>query len=192
MGFEVALDAGFDPSESIYVNSPGRYHLAVVDVDEDGLRLGGANNKGEMVVDFEVLAGSAPGQEGLRHRTYFTKTVKAAGRLHRIAIAAGLITEDQINKLKEAGKSPLYEFERDLKGKQIFGEIAETEFENKKKLKIEWGMFHLASKGCVDKVRWPRNETMVARSGVKMPDAKPADKKPDSKPAPSPLDDVTL
>lgn len=169
MGFEVPIGADFDPTDSVYVSSPGRYHLAIVDCDEDGMRIGGKNNKGEMVVEFEVLSGSTPNQEGLRHKSYFTKSPAAAWRIMRLALAGGLITADEVNKLKEQGKFPVLEFERDLKGRQIFGELAESEYNGKTTIKLEGGMYHLASKSCENKVRWPRNEAMILRSGVKMP-----------------------
>lgn len=191
MGFEVPLDSGFDPTDSVYVSSPGRYHVAVVDVDEDGLRIGGKNNKGEMVVEFEVLAGSAPGMEGLRHRTYCTKSAAAAWKLHRLALAAGMITEDEIEAHKKASTFPRYEFERDLKGKQLFVEIVNSEYNGKVTPKIEFGIYHLASKQCIDKNRWPRNEIMIGKSGVKMLETKPANK-PQDKPAPKPGNDDDL
>lgn len=171
MGFEVPIGSDFDPSDSVYLNSPGRYHLIVVDCDEDGMRLGGRNNKGEMVVEFECLAGSVPNQEGMRHRSYFTKSAAAAWKIMRLALAAGLITADEVEQHKKAGTYPCLEFERDLKGKQIFAELVENTNPNNGKVtaRIEGGMYYLSSKQCVNKGRWPRNEAMVAKSGIKMP-----------------------
>jgi hypothetical protein len=190
MGFEVPVASDFDPSDSVFVTVPMRAHLAIVDCDEDGTRLGGKNNKGEMVVEFEVIAGTVSGQEAMRHRSYFTKSAAAAWRIHRLAIAAGLITSEQVEAHKKNNTMPVYEFERDLKGRQIFADMVEAENPNngKKSIKIEGGLYHLASRTCLDKVRWPRNEAMVARSGVTMPTpiqqpAVTAKHQPASKPA---------
>lgn len=171
MGFEVPIGSDFDPSDSVYLNSPGRYHLIVVDCDEDGMRLGGRNNKGEMVVEFECLAGSVPNQEGMRHRSYFTKSAAAAWKIMRLALAAGLITAEEVERHKQAGTYPCLEFERDLKGKQIFAEAVENTNPHNGKVsaRIEGGMYYLSSKQCVNKSRWPRNEAMVTKSGIKMP-----------------------
>lgn len=171
MGFEVPIGSDFDPSDSVYLNSPGRYHLIVVDCDEDGMRLGGRNNKGEMVVEFECLAGSVPNQEGMRHRSYFTKSAAAAWKIMRLALAAGLITAEEVERHKQAGTYPMLEFERDLKGKQIFAELVENTNPNNGKVtaRIKGGMYFLASKQCANKTRWPRNEAMITKSGIKMP-----------------------
>jgi len=188
MGFEVPVGSDFDPSDSVYLSSPGRYHLAIVDCDEDGMRLGGKNNKGEMVVEFEVLAGSVPNQEGLRHRSYFTKSAAAAWKILRLALAAGLITADEVEKCKAESRFPLIEFERDLKGKQMFAELVENTNPNNGKVsaRIEGGMFNLTSKQVENKIRWPRNEAMILKSGVKMPELKASDKKPQEKAADKP------
>lgn len=191
MGFEVIVKDDFDPSDSVYLQSIGRYHFAVVDVDEDGLRLGDGNDKGSMIVVVECLAGSVPNQEGLQHKIYFTKSKDAAWRILRFSLAVGLITAEEIEKCKASGKFPMIEFARDAKGRQFFGELEENDYNNKITAKIKGGFFHLASKQCTDKVRWPRNEAMVAKSGVKMPESKPVTK-PNEKPAAKPTADDDL
>ncbi len=63
-------------------------------------------------------------------------------------------------------------------GTQLFAEIELGSYENKQGVKvesrkIEGGFHRLDSKQCSDKSRWPRNEVMIAKSGVKMPESKP-------------------
>lgn len=160
------------PGDSNYVNAPCKAHVIVTDADEDGMRLGGRNNKGEMVVEVEVLAATNPYQEGLISRIYFTKSAAAAFRIHRAAVALGLISSEALKQLQEKGEHPVYDFEPGAIDKQMFVEFVPSTFNEKTTIKVENRMFHLASKQCMDETQWPRNATFIAKSGVTMPTVK--------------------
>jgi len=65
--------------------APGRYHVMILDADESGAR-GNA-----VIVDFEVLAGTIPGQEGKTFQEWFSLSPKAMPRLQRLALVAQLL-----------------------------------------------------------------------------------------------------
>lgn len=180
MAIEVAVSANYDYSDSVFVNAPCRCHLVIVDVDEDGFRLGGKNPSGDMVVECEVVAASDIAQLGLRQRLYFQKTAESAWVMANFAISAGVtdpegkvITAEYVKQCRENGKLPVIDFEGSAVGKQFFGEITLDNYNPAKpKLKIQARDFHhLTSKQCISKERWPREENFIKRSGVVMPTA---------------------
>lgn len=64
---------------------PGRYHAIVKEVDESMEKVD------KIIVEFEVLAGTTPGQEGRVVTEYFAITEKAISRLTRLALVLGLL-----------------------------------------------------------------------------------------------------
>ena len=64
---------------------PGRYHVVVKHVDESFERFD------KIVVDFEVLAGTVPDQQGRELSEFFACTDKAIPRLQRLALCVGLL-----------------------------------------------------------------------------------------------------
>lgn len=68
---------------------PGRYHVAITDVDES------LEKFDKVIVDFEILAGTTPGQEGKRQTEFYACTEKAAPRLLRLALITGVIEGGQ-------------------------------------------------------------------------------------------------
>jgi hypothetical protein len=63
---------------------PGRYHVVVKHVDETFEKFD------KVVVDFEVLAGTVPDQQGRELPEFFACTEKAIPRLQRLALCVGL------------------------------------------------------------------------------------------------------
>lgn len=202
MAFEVAVKADYKYEDSIFANSPCNAHLVVVDVDEDGLRIGGKGNNGNMVIEFEIVAASDPTQGGLHYRSYFTKSVDAAWAILNFCIASGIkatdgtvITSEYIKKLQDAGRGPEIDFEQAALGLQLFGKIEWNEYDGKKNLKIQGrGFYHLTSKQCLNEKNWPRNPDFIAafvkKTGIVMPKpgtndaaSSPAASKPQGQPA---------
>ena len=64
---------------------PGRYHVVVKHVDESFEKFD------KIVVDFEVLAGTVPDQQGRELPEFFACTDKAIPRLQRLALCVGLL-----------------------------------------------------------------------------------------------------
>ena len=63
----------------------GRYHVVVKEVDESFEKFD------KIIVEFEVLAGTTPGQEGRTLSEFFAVTDKAIPRLKRFALCVGLV-----------------------------------------------------------------------------------------------------
>lgn len=165
MPIEAPIESGWNP-DGFAGPAKGRYHVQVVNADEDG------GTKSEMIIDFEVLAGTTPGQEGLRHREYFQKTVKAMSRIHTLAIALGMVTSDQIKDAQAKGASLTYDFESQV-GKQLCISLSEEEYNGKTRCKVNFEMYHVANPKVAD---WPKNAGMLKSGGydVPAPAAKPA------------------
>lgn len=162
MAFEAPLDPGYNPDG---FNGPakGRYHVMLVKCDEDG------GEKGEMICDFEVLAGTTQNQDGLKHREYFQKTIKAMGRIHSLAIALGMITADELKAMQARGQSPNYDFESKAdksNGAQLCIGLEEEEYNGKVRVKANFNLFHLTNPKVAD---WPKNAGMLAKAGISIP-----------------------
>lgn len=157
MAFEVPVD-NFDP-DKFDQPAPGRCHMLVDHVDEDG------GDKGEMIVDFEVAAHTVPGQEGKKKREYFAKTPKAFGRIHQLAIALGMISSDQLKQLKAQGKSPNYDFPAQI-GKQCHIDLQEESYEGKTSLKAGFRIYRIDDPKCA---AWPKNAGMLKQAGIIAP-----------------------
>lgn len=69
---------------------PGRYHVLVKEAQEKSAEDLKADQD-KVVIEFEVLAGTVPGQEGLTTTEFFTISEKALPRLKRFALCVGLI-----------------------------------------------------------------------------------------------------
>lgn len=188
MAIEFGVDPNFNGEESTFVNAPCHAHLVVVDADEDGLRLGGKNNNGSLVIQFEVVAATDPSQVGLHFKVFFTKTMELAWLIKRFALAAGMkdvngvvYTAAYDKKLRDEGKGPKLDFESGALGLQVFADIDWEHYTDRqgnpgKSLKIQrkgvQGFYHLTSKQCTNEKSWPRHAGFISRAGVIMP--KPA------------------
>lgn len=115
MSFEIPLDevdtkqvGGFEKV------SPGFYHAYITDVEEQG------GKKGEMVVYFQILRGTTPGQEGISHREQFSREPKQTPikKVLALAIACGLTTRDELDRMKDEGRRPELEFTQCI-GRQV-------------------------------------------------------------------------
>ena len=71
---------------------PGRYHAIVKEVDESMEKFD------KVIVEFEALSGTTPGQEGRCVTEFFAITDKALVRLKRLAIVLGLLKPGEPEK----------------------------------------------------------------------------------------------
>lgn len=162
MAFEAPLEQGWNPDK---FNGPaaGRYHVVVARVDEDG------GERGEMIVDFEVVAGTTPDQEGLKHREYFQKSIKAMGRIHTLAIALGMITSADLKRCQSEGRSPVYDFAGQV-GKHLCIGLVDEVYNGTVRQKANYDMHAITSPKVVN---WPKNLGMLRAAGINLP--QPAD-----------------
>jgi len=102
----------------------GRYHFSVAGVE--------FNERGTLVLDCEVLAGTVPGQEGKVHREYFNAPNENSKpgvkkRFLQLALATGIVTKDQLDQIKQSGQpfSPDWNL---MVGRQFCGEVTIEEY----------------------------------------------------------------
>lgn len=95
---------------------PGRYHVIVKEVDESMEKVD------KIIIEFEVLAGTTPGQEGRVVTEYFAITEKAIPRLQRLAMTLGLL------KPGEDDRDVLFS---DAIGRDLVVEVEPNEYTNK-------------------------------------------------------------
>jgi hypothetical protein len=102
---------------------PGRYHVVVKHVDETFEKFD------KVVVDFEVLAGTVPDQQGRELTEFFACTEKAIPRLQRLALCVGLLRPGEPDRDVEfteaVGRDLVIEVEennyKDKSGKEVYG-----------------------------------------------------------------------
>ena len=148
----------------------GNYHVSIASVDEEG------GNNGEMIVDFEVLAGSTKGMEGRNHRAYYSQTTAFAQYFHRLAVIAGLITAEDLAKKIDAKEAIEYDFTKTV-GRQAMITIHEDEYNGKKNLKMS--PFHIWSVEDPTCQTWPKNEKLLKKAGYKVASKKKGKDKED-------------
>jgi hypothetical protein len=147
----------------------GRYHVVVKDVDETFEKFD------KVVVEFEVLAGTTPDQEGRTISEFFSLSEKALVRLQRLAIVLGLLKPDEEEKEVEFVQG---------EGRQLVIEVEDNEYEKdgekKKGVRVSFlGMWSLANKQVADV---PRDEEAVKVSQLRQAEEKaPAPAKEDEK-----------
>lgn len=100
---------------------PGRYHVIVKEVDESY-----QTYQNKVVIEFEVKAGTVPGQEGRTLREFFATSEKALPRLKRLAIILGLLKGGQkkeVNFVDGIGRQLVIDVEEhqydDREGKKV-------------------------------------------------------------------------
>lgn len=180
MPWEIPTDAfDADNLEGFESVAPGTYHVEVTAVEEDAVSKSGSP---QMVVDYEVLAGTVGGQEGKTHKDYYSRSEKALKRALMFAIATGLTSQEELKAAQQAGKSPVIDFTKAV-GRQLVVEIEEeTDQNGKARPKVAWGIWATNSpkaKGV------PLNQGRLAE----LAEGKPSEKADESSPFGS-VDDV--
>ncbi len=149
----------------------GQYHVQVNTLDEDAVSQGGSP---QMAVEYEILSGNPAGQEGKTQRDYFAKSAKAIKRALMFAVAAGLITKDEITAAREAKKNLAIDYTAAV-GRQLCIEIIKEEYEGKTRNKVQFGIWHLDDPAAKD---IPKNAAMLAQLGDAAPDPMTNDDSP--------------
>lgn len=165
---DVDLDniGGFDRVE------PGSYHMLIIGVNEDGGR------KGEMIVDFEVLRGTTPGQEGKVYRESFSWSIERAknggpGMPTRkrlaLALATGLITKDGGNSCKAAGKPATIDYTAAMQ-RQVVINIEAGEYNGKPTARLAFDEIYApGDKRCR---HVPLVKAMLDAAGIVLPEGR--------------------
>jgi len=102
---------------------PGRYHVLIKDAAHKEV-----NGKPKVIMDFEVLAGTTPGQEGRTLTEFFAVTPKTVDMLRRLALVTG--------QLKPGEPPKAIDFSRDI-GKQLVVEVVPNKYENREGQVVE-------------------------------------------------------
>jgi len=95
---------------------PGRYHVIVKHADDSFEKFD------KVIVEFEVLAGTTPGQEGRLITEFFATSEKALPRLQRLALCLGLLAPGEEEKEVEFAEA---------EGRQLVIEVEDNEYEKK-------------------------------------------------------------
>lgn len=177
MALEVPLDGmdtdkigGFDKVQ------PGGFHFVVVALDEEG------GDKGEMVVDFEIIRGTTENQEGKVQREYFSKELNKElprRKIFALAIACGLTTKAELDKLKSEGKSPVIDFNQAV-GRQGCFNLESNTWNDKVSTRLAWDeIYHPCDKRAA---HIPVNVAMLKKAGIVLPAGRNPDGAVQSKP----------
>lgn len=157
MGFRVNVSGVKSIDELTGINEPkdGRYHVVVQSVD-DSLQ----KHTEAIVMEFQVLKGTMPGQEGKVHKEFFSTKDAAADRLSRAAIALGLI--------KPGDPEMEIQFSQAI-GRQVIIEVKESEYQGKKYMRMTFmGIWPIGHKE-VNDVPLDREALKVAAANVAAP-----------------------
>ena len=123
----MVIEYGYDKLGKFDTVAPGRYHVMVAVVDENG----GYDNA-SVVVDFDILAGTTPDQEGKQHREYLDRTTKSGtGKAMSFYCAVGITSEAELEKCKEEKRNPVIDTTLAV-GRQCCIEIQKEEWNDKK------------------------------------------------------------
>lgn len=149
--------SGIESAGQILGNvSPGIYHVIVKDVDEDSDE---AREKQQIRIEFEILAGTVPGQAGKSRRDYFSTKGRGLERVKALAMTLGLI---------RPGERKAVSF-KDAVGRQIILQWDTHEYQGKKSLQVPWAGFWSLDDPAQAEI--PRDKDMIAVAAGKAPPA---------------------
>lgn len=123
---------------------PGRYHVKVEEVDDT------FRDADSLVVVFDILAGTTPGQEGKQFKEFIGVQGKAAKRSLRFARAIDLIQSADL------GKPARIDFKR-AEGRQLVVDVEPHKYTNRKgkdvdTVRVEFMGFHSVFSQAVESV----------------------------------------
>lgn len=141
---------------------PGSYHMLVESVDEDG------GEKGEMVVELQILRGTTPNMEGKMYEEKFSKEYKEwpLRKLTAFAIAARLVTKEELKAAKASGKAPKIEWTQAV-GRSICIELENNEYNGKTYTRLAWDNIWSPADKRASHV--PLNKSAVERDKLTLP-----------------------
>lgn len=160
----IRLDAGdFANEDDAHVGDrplPGQYHVRVTKVEEKVFGTEEGESRNTIVVDFEVLAGTVPGQEGKVTTEYFALTEKAMPRLMMFALATGLIQPGEHKEVEPT----------DATGRELIVKLDENKRDGKKYINVTYdGMWSLSNPAVADvprgEVTDPEEKLTMAQLG---------------------------
>ena len=143
---------------------PGEYHFQVNRSEMD--------DKDQLVIEAEVLAGNPPDQEGKVHKEWFNAPTpeqtpeKRRGTLKRqlaFFIAVGLTSEEELITAKKAGKGISID-EGLAVGRQFCGRLTAETYEGKTRNKLGFDMWPVNSQKAAS---IPLNKGMLEKNGEK-------------------------
>lgn len=120
----------------------GDYFAKIVKVDEE------SDQKGKMIVDFEILSGTNPGQESKVLRLYFEKSNSkmAVRKLTALAIACGITSLDALKKAKAENKGVDLQFPL-CQDKYVCLVLEDNTYNNRTTTQLSWdSIYHPADK----------------------------------------------
>ena len=170
MAFEFDLsETDIDKAVEGWVKvAPGKCHALVQGFREY------ANKQGQHMVDFEIIAHHIDNERGKIHTELYSASAEWIGKLVPFAIAAKLVTLDQLKKSKESGQNIEIEWS-DSVGRQVFIELEEWK-DKKDKIGVSIGDYG-RQVYAVDDPRaagFPRSEGMLKRVSVTPVNSDPA------------------
>jgi hypothetical protein len=143
---------------------PGEYHFMVNSAVMD--------DKGQLVVDAEILAGNPAGQEGKVHKEWFSapkadqdpeKRMATLKRQLAFFVAVGLTSEEELLSAKKAGKRVSID-ESLAVGRQFVGRLSAHEYQGKTTNKLGYDIWNVKSPKAAG---IPLNAAMLAQNGDK-------------------------
>lgn len=159
----VELPDDFDPSQldnAYDVVEPGKFHFQCSDVRYD------VGDNHDIVIKSEVIGGTIPTELGKVHQEYYSRPFPGCkkgiwSRLCDFAIAVGLTTKEELERVKAAGKTPTLYLEHAV-GRQYIGEIKKEEYEGKFRSKLG---FRVWSVDRADEKGIPLNKALLQGGG---------------------------
>jgi hypothetical protein len=101
--------------------APGRYHAVVKYVDDSFAKTYGEKNNQALIVEFQILAGTVPGQENLTHKEMmFLRDGGPTDQHLRFALVTGLMqagTEADVNFQNAVGRQLIIALEKNTSKK---------------------------------------------------------------------------
>lgn len=123
---------------------PGKCQLLVsaVEVHEEG-------DKPYVSVTHEIAAHEDPDQVGKTTYNSLSLTGKGARRALLFALATGVVTKQELAQAKAQGSTVDIDYEKAY-GQVYFGTLEESEYNGKKKCRVEWDFRPLGDKEAVE------------------------------------------
>jgi len=150
MSYEIPFDH-FDPENPDDRPVPGKYHVLIQSVDD-------ADPEKSITVDYEILAGSVPNQEGKTGREYLSRSPKAAKRVALFSVATGIADIKAMIEAKRNGTPYSLDLGK-AEGRQCVVELV------KKDQYVNWsfqGVWPVDDEAVKDV---PKNEGMIGQTG---------------------------
>lgn len=147
--------------------SPGDYHVKITSINENG------GQKGEMIVDTEILCGTVAGMEGRTFRLYIPNEYDkwAMRKQTALALAAGLFTAADAKAAKAQGKELDPDWQQAV-GRQIVICLEPNEYQGKVTTRLAYDNIYAVTDKRASHV--PLHAKFLEAAGIKLPPERPA------------------